>query len=259
MNFKHLLVNVVDYVATITISRPPVNPLNSEVFEELNEIIDVLDRDDRVRAIIITGSGEKAFVAGADINEMNELDLVGVTKMNKVSRKTFTTIEHSTKPVIAAINGLALGGGFELALCCDFRIAADKAKFAFPELNLGIIPGGGGTQRLSKITGLAIAKELLYFGDTITAEQAYSYHIVNKVVPQENVLEEAQEWAGRLVKKPPIGLQALKVAVQASVNTDTESGLVIETTCFNTAFAAQDRIEGLAAFIEKRKPVFAGK
>lgn len=259
MTYTHLLVDVAEQIATVTINRPPVNPLNSEVFAELTQVITELDQNDEVRAIVLTGSGEKAFVAGADINEMKALDITGVTKMNKVSRQAFSTVERSTKPVIAAINGLALGGGFELALSCDLRIASEKAKFAFPEVGLGIIPGGGGTQRLQRIVGQGVAKQLLYFGDMISAEEALQYNILNKVVPQEAVVAEAQQWAKKLAQKPPIALQALKIAVDAGSNTEIETGLSIEANCFNTAFATQDRIEGLTAFTEKRKPVFTGK
>ncbi|MFS0644096.1 enoyl-CoA hydratase/isomerase family protein [Siminovitchia sp. 179-K 8D1 HS] len=258
-DLEFLLYEVEDHVAVVTINRPPVNPLNTQVFKELSTLFSQLDEDDNVRAIVLTGSGEKAFVAGADINEMAGLDLVGINKMNKASRNVFTQIENSTKPVIAAINGLALGGGFELALACDLRIASEKAKFAFPEVGLGIIPGGGGTQRLQKIVGQGVAKELLYFGDMFDGARAHELHIVNKVVPADEVLAAAKEWAAKLVQKPPIALQMLKVAVNAGSNTDIETGLTIENTCFGNAFSTEDRKEGLTAFVEKRKPVYTGR
>lgn len=259
MTYKHLLLAINNNVATITINRPPVNPLSSEVFKELGNLVDELDQNDDVRAIILTGSGEKAFVAGADINEMASLDLVGINKMNKVSRSVFTKIENATKPIIAAINGLALGGGLELALACDLRISSSKAKFAFPEVGLGIIPGGGGTQRLQKIVGQGVAKELLYFGEMFDANRAYDLKIVNKVVELEELLTIANEWAGKLASKPPIALQMLKLAVNAGSNTDIETGLIIESTCFGNAFSSEDRAEGLNAFVEKRKPTFVGR
>lgn len=258
-DLEFLLYEVENHVAVVTINRPPVNPLNTQVFKELSTLFGQLDEDDHVRAIVLTGSGEKAFVAGADINEMAELDLVGINKMNKVSRNVFTQIENSTKPVIAALNGLALGGGLELALACDLRIASEKAKLAFPEVGLGIIPGGGGTQRLQKIVGQGVAKELLYFGDMFDAARAHELHIVNKVVPADEVLAAAKEWAAKLAQKPPIALQMLKVAVNAGSNTDIETGLTIETTCFGNAFSTEDRKEGLTAFVEKRKPVYTGR
>lgn len=259
MNYNTLLCEINNHVAVVTINRPPVNPLNSQVFRELSDVFAKLDEDDSVRAIVLTGSGEKAFVAGADINEMASLDLVGINKMNKLSRSVFTQIENSTKPVIAAINGLALGGGFELALACDLRISSEKARFAFPEVGLGIIPGGGGTQRLQKIVGLGVAKELLYFGDMFDAQRAFDLHIVNKVVPADEVLTKAKEWAQKLAQKPPVALQMLKTAVNAGSNTDIESGLTIENTCFGNAFSTEDRKEGLNAFVEKRNPVFTGR
>ena len=207
MRYQYLLSEIENHVAIVTINRPPVNPLNTQVFQELSQLFDELDANDDVRVIVLTGSGEKAFVAGADINEMAGLDLVGVNKMNKVSRNVFTKIENVNKPVIAAINGLALGGGLELALSCDLRISSDRAKFAFPEVGLGIIPGGGGTQRLQKIVGQGLAKELIYFGDMFNAERALELHIVNKVVPANEVLSTAKEWAERLAQKPPVALQ----------------------------------------------------
>jgi enoyl-CoA hydratase len=259
MIYEFLQCEIEEKVAVVTINRPPVNPLNTQVFQELSSLFDNLDTNDEVRAIILTGSGEKAFVAGADINEMAHLDLVGVNKMNKISRAVFTKIENTTKPVIAALNGLALGGGLELALACDLRISSEKAKFSFPEVGLGIIPGGGGTQRLQKIVGQGIAKELLYFGDMFDAQRALDLQIVNKVVPVAEVLTVAKEWAQKLAQKPPVALQMAKLAVNTGANTDLGSGLTIESTCFGNAFATEDRKEGLQAFVEKRKPVYTGK
>lgn len=259
MNYEFLNCEIENKVAVVTINRPPVNPLNTQIFKELSSIFDELDLDDEVNAVVITGSGEKAFVAGADITEMAGLDLAGVMKMNKVSRAVFAKIENASKPVIAAINGLALGGGLELALACDLRISSEKAKFAFPEVGLGIIPGGGGTQRLQKIVGQGIAKELLYFGDMFDASKALDLHIVNTVVPAEKVVSTAKEWAERLAQKPAVAVQMLKLAVNTGSNVDIESGLIIETTCFGNAFSSEDRKEGLQAFIQKRKPVFSGK
>ncbi|HHW38612.1 MAG TPA: enoyl-CoA hydratase/isomerase family protein [Bacillales bacterium] len=259
MNYEFVNCEIEDKVAVVTINRPPVNPLNTQIFKELSSIFDELDMDDSVNAIVITGSGEKAFVAGADLTEMAGLDLVGMMKMNKVSRAVFTKIENVSKPVIAAINGLALGGGLELALSCDLRISSEKAKFAFPEIGLGIIPGGGGTQRLQKIVGQGIAKELLYFGDMFDAKRALDLQIVNNVVPADEVVSTAKEWAGRLAQKSAVALQMLKLAVNTGSNVDVESGLIIETTCFGNAFSSEDRKEGMQAFVEKRKPIFLGK
>lgn len=247
------------HIATITIDRPPVNPLNSAVFLKLSEYIDELDENDEVRVVIITGGGEKAFVAGADISEMANLDIVGINKMNKISRTLFTKVEQCTKPVIAAINGLALGGGFELALACDFRVASEKAKFAFPETGLGIIPGGGGTQRLQKIVGLGVAKELVLLGEMISAEKAYDLGLLHRVVEPANVMEEAKAIAEKLANTPPVAVQMAKLALNTGSDVDVHSGLIVEAACFGNAFATEDRQEGLNAFLEKRKPEFKGR
>ncbi|RSL33567.1 enoyl-CoA hydratase/isomerase family protein [Salibacterium salarium] len=259
MNYEVLEVVIENNVALVTINRPPVNPLNSTVFKELSELFDVLEEDEQVAAIVLTGSGEKAFVAGADINEMNDLDIVGVNSMNKKSRAVFTKIENATKPVIAAINGIALGGGLELALACDLRISSEKAKFGFPEVGLGIIPGGGGTQRLQNIVGQGIAKELIYFGETFDAKRAEDLQLVNKVVAAEEVEGEAINWALKLTEKPSFALQMAKTSINAGSNVDLESGLTIENACFGSAFSTEDRKEGMAAFSEKRQPQYTGR
>jgi enoyl-CoA hydratase len=259
VNYEFLQYEVENQVAVVYINRPPLNPLNTKVFHELYALIDELEANRNVSAIVITGKGEKAFVAGADIHEMLDLDLAGMMEMNKISRAAFSKIENASKPVIAAINGLALGGGCELALVCDLRICSDKAKFAFPEVNLGIIPGGGGTQRLQRIVGQGVAKELLYFGEMIDAQRALDIHLVNKVVPSDQLLPTAKEWAGKLAQKPAIAMRMLKEAVNTGANVDLQSGLMVENACFGNAFATEDRKEGMRAFAEKRKPVFSGK
>lgn len=251
--------SVENQVATVTLNRPPFNPLNKELFSQLYLLMEELEQNKEVRVIIITGSGEKAFAAGADINEMVQLDFLAMSEMSRVSRKAFEKIESLSKPVIAAINGLALGGGCELALACDFRISSEKGKFALPEINLGIIPGGGGTQRLQRIIGQARAKEMLFFGEMISAAQAYDYGIVNRVVPQEEVLPVAREWALKLAEKPLIAMNMMKTSVNAGANSDLDSALYLETACFNSAFASEDRKEGMKAFAEKRKPNFVGR
>ncbi|WP_138419607.1 enoyl-CoA hydratase/isomerase family protein [Aquibacillus sediminis] len=259
MDFKHFICEIANHVALVTINRPPVNALNSEVFSELSELTDELEENEEVRAIVLTGSGEKAFIAGADVKEMATKDLNGLNLMNKKSRTVFSKIENANKPVIAAINGMALGGGFELALACDLRICSDRAKFSFPEVGLGIIPGGGGTQRLQKIVGQGIAKELIYFGDMIDANRALDLQLVNKVVAHDAIRDEALAWANKLAKKPAIALQMAKVAINYGKNVDTESGLMMETTAFSTSFSSEDAKEGLTAFTEKRKPQYVGK
>ena len=246
-------------VATVVIDRPPVNPLNSEVFQALYEAFTQLNKDEEVRVIILTGAGEKAFVAGADIAEMAAAALPDILQITESSQRAFEAIENSKKPVIAAINGLALGGGFELALACDLRIASEKAKFAFPEVGLGIIPGGGGTQRLQRIVGQGTAKQLLYFGDMIDSHQALQYQIINALTPPEELMQTAIQWAQKLAQKPPIALQLVKSAVHVGADSDLASGLAYESQAFAVSFSTQDSKEGLKAFIEKRKPVFTGK
>ncbi len=259
MNYEYLQCEKENGVALVTINRPPVNPLNSQVMKELISLMTNLDQNHEVRAVILTGNGEKAFVAGADIAEMSTMTMLDNMEMSKISRIAFSIIENLSKPVIAAINGLALGGGFELALACDLRICSENAKFAFPEINLGIIPGAGGTQRIQRIVGQGITKELMYFGDMIDSERALQLQIVNKVVSQQDLYPSAKEWAEKLASKPPIALRMLKLAVTTGENVDLESGLTLESVCFNNAFVTQDRKEGMQAFIEKRRPVFVGK
>ncbi|PFE02909.1 enoyl-CoA hydratase [Bacillus cereus] len=259
MNCEFLQYEIENKVAIVYINRPPFNPLNTHVFNELNSLMHDLEVNTEVHAIVLTGSGEKAFVAGADIHQMLDLDLVGMMEMNTISRAAFSSIENLSKPVIAAINGLALGGGLELALTCDLRISSDKAKFAFPEVNLGIIPGGGGTQRLQRLVGQGVAKELLYFGEMFDAQRALAIQLVNKVVPAEELLSTAREWAEKLAQKPIVGMRMLKTAVNTGSNVDLESALTIESACFGTAFVTEDRKEGMTAFTEKRKPIFVGR
>ncbi len=259
MEYKFLQCEVENNIALITINRPPLNPLNTQVFREFITLFSELEINNDVQVIIITGSGEKAFVAGADIQEMSTLDQISLMNMSSISRAAFSKIENISKPVIAAINGLALGGGLELALTCDLRICSDTAKFAFPEIGLGIIPGGGGTQRIQKIVGQGVAKELLYFGDMFDAERALELQIVNKVVPAKELLAVTKGWAERLAERPQIALRMLKTAVNTGANIDIESGLTLEAACFCNAFVTEDRKEGMQAFVEKRRPNYTGR
>ncbi len=259
MNTETLQYFVEGQVAMVYLNRPPFNPLNKQLFSDLHAIMEQIAQDNRIRCVIISGRGDRAFAAGADIHEMNGLDQAGMAEMGRMSRKAFDSIERLPKPVIAAVNGLALGGGCELALACDLRICSENAKFALPEINLGIIPGGGGTQRLPRLIGEARAKELLYFGETIGAEQAYDYGLVHKVVPFEELVPGAKKWALKLAEKPAVAMSMLKICVNAGANRDLDSALDLEFACFGNAFASEDRKEGMAAFAEKRKPHFMGR
>lgn len=259
MAYEVLQLNKENGVAIITLNRPPMNPLNGQVFRELDQAADELQADDTIKAVIITGAGDRAFAAGADITEMVKLTPVEAYNFSQVSRVALEKIESLKKPVIAAINGLALGGGCELSLACDFRLASDNAKFGQPEINLGIIPGAGGTQRLSRLVGAAKAKELIFLGDIFDAATAEKLGLVNKVVPADMLMEEAKKLARKLASKPAVAMQMAKEAINTGVNIDLKSALILEIQNVATAFASADSKEGMGAFMEKRKPNFTDK
>ena len=246
-------------VATVTINRPDkLNALNAQVREEFVTALENLRRNDDVRVVIVTGAGDKAFVAGADIKEFSGrsgYDQFQVTKGFGI----FEAPEKLPKPVIAAINGFALGGGCELAMACDIRIASDRAKLGQPEINLGILPGGGGTQRLPRLVGLGNAYKLLYTGDVIGAEDALRIGLVDEVVPHEQLMDRVRQVAAAIAEKSPAALQFIKDAVKASVRMPLDEGIRFETTLFGLAFSTQDKEEGVHAFLEKRTADFHGK
>jgi len=246
-------------IATVTLNRPPVNALNTRLFHELRQAVVELNANPAVRAVVITGSGEKAFAAGVDITEMKDLTPVEAHHFCKTAGSAFDMIENMSKPTIAAVKGLALGGGCELALTCDFRLAADTAKFALPEINLGIIPGGGATQRLPRLLGVARAKELLFLGEIIDADLAGQYGLVNKVVPAAELEREAKALADKLAAKSTHALGVMKNSVNKGLNMSLSEALDFEIKNFVLVFAGEDRREGISAFMEKRKPVFTGK
>ena len=257
MTYETILVEKENGTATVTLNRPPMNPLNSRMFKDLYSAFDDLSADQDVRTVIITGAGSKAFAAGADVTEMANLSPVEVYEFNMVSRKTFDKVENLGKPVIAAIAGIAFGGGCELALCCDFRIAAENLKIAFPETGLGIIPGGGATVRLPKLIGVSKAKEMIYTGATVGAAAAEKLGLVDKVVPVETLADEANALAAKIAAKPAVALA--KESIQTGANVDVNSALNFENQSFVTAFASEDAQEGLRAFLEKRKPNYKNK
>lgn len=259
MSYETILVSKEDGIAIVTLNRPPMNPLNSAVWSELGKAADEFNRDPEVKVMIITGNGTKAFAAGADVSEMATLTPVGVFDFCQTSKVAMQKIENMIKPVIAAIPGVAFGGGCELALSADFRIAGDNAKFAFPEVGLGIIPGGGGTQRLSRLVGQCKAKELMFLGDIIDAATAEKIGLVNKVVPIDSLMDEARAMAKKLASKPLVATQMCKAAINASANVDLNAGLDFEQQCFVMAFASADGKEGISAFVEKRKPNYTDK
>lgn len=246
--------------AVVTINRPEsLNALNRQVVSELAAVMESCKKDDSLRAVIITGSGNKAFMAGADIKEMQGMGYVEALEFLHGVRELFDMIERFPKPVIAAVNGLALGGGCELALACDLRIAAEGAVFGQPEINVGIMPGAGGTQRLPRLIGPARAKELLFTGDTIDARTALGMGLVNKVVPPGVLLAESRELAKKIAHKSPLIIGLIKQAVNTGLDCPLPAGLSFELQCCAFLFGTEDRNEGMSAFVERRKPVFKGR
>lgn len=260
MKYRFLLYDKEDGIAKVTINRPEaLNALNSKVWHELLAVFAEMKRDDEVRVVILTGSGKKAFIAGSDVAEMQPLTSITIRPFQELARQAQAEIEELPKPVIAAINGFALGGGFEVAMCCDLRIAAENAKFAHAEINVGIIPGGGGTQRLTRLVGMTKAKEMIYTGDMIDADTAYRIGLVNKVVPLDDLMAEAEKSAQKIKSKSGAALALAKMAINSGANVDLSSGLDLEAQCFSCCFATEDQKEGMRVFIEKRKPQFKNK
>jgi enoyl-CoA hydratase len=247
------------HVAVLTINRPDkLNTLNRNVHFEGISALDELRRDESVRVLVITGSGPKSFIAGADITEFE--GQTPVTQRDLFLEKTlFNTIDNFPKPVIAMINGFCLGGGNELALACDIRICSENARFSQPEINLGIIPGGGGTQRLTRLIGEGRAMEIILSGDMIDAATAHKFGLVNHVFAADELESKTMEFAAKIAEKAPIALQLCKEAVKFASRSNLDEGLRREVDLFAIAFSTEDKHEGVSAFLEKRKPVFKGK
>ena len=246
-------------VAVLTINRPDkLNALNAQVHKEGVAALDELKNDDSVRVVVITGAGEKSFVAGADISEFEGKTPV-TQRSGFLERTLFNSLENFPKPVIAMINGFCLGGGCELALACDIRLAGDKAKIGQPEINLGIIPGGGGTQRLTKLVGEGKSMEMILTGAMIDAQTALNLGLVNHVYAPEELTAKTMEMANSIAEKSPIALQMAKEAVKLAARSNLDEGLRREVDLFAICFSTEDKKEGVAAFLEKRKPVFTGK
>ncbi|HEY7161222.1 MAG TPA: enoyl-CoA hydratase-related protein [Acidobacteriota bacterium] len=256
--YKTLLVEIDNGICTITINRPDkLNALNKEVFNDLDAVIDDVYKNPDVRSVIITGAGNKAFVAGADISEFLELTNSEATTLSARGHKVFDKIENSPKPIVAAVNGFALGGGCELALACHFIYASENAKFGQPEVNLGLIPGYGGTQRLTQLVGRNLAMELLMSGNMISAKEAMDYGVVNKVFSAEELLPKTKEILSLIQSKAPI---AISKVIECVNNFDhTQQGYDFEIKKFGECFATEDAKEGASAFLEKRKPNFKGR
>jgi enoyl-CoA hydratase len=258
-NYENILVEKRDKVAVITINRPDkLNALNSKVHTEGVAALDELRKDDSVRVVVITGAGEKSFIAGADISEF--ADQTPISQRNLFHEKTFfNSIDAFPKPVIAMINGFCLGGGNELALACDIRIASENAKFGQPEINLGIMCGGGGTQRLTHLIGEGRAMEIILSGDMIDAPTALQFGLVNHVYPLAELEAKTMELANKIAEKAPIALQLSKEAVKFASKSNLDEGLRREVDLFAICFSTEDKQEGVSAFLEKRKPNFKGK
>jgi enoyl-CoA hydratase len=257
--YASILTSLENGIFTITINRPDkLNALNAAVFADLNRALDQVYSNTAILSVIITGTGPKAFVAGADISEFNNLDKIGIMQLSKAGQDTFFRIENSPKPIIACVNGFALGGGFELAMSCHFRIASEIAKFGQPEVNLGLIPGYGGTQRLVQLVGKGRAMEMLMTANIIDAATALQYGLVNQVVPADQLIGKAIEILSLIQSKAPIAIAKCIEAANA-VFDETKDGYALEVAGFGTCFDSADRIEGTTAFLEKRKAVFTGK
>ena len=252
---EHIKVEKKEEIGIITLKRPEArNALNRKMIQELGDALTGLENDPQIRSIIITGN--KDFCAGADIKEMNAIKPEEIETFCKWGHKVFDQLENMGKPVIAAINGFALGGGCELALACDIRIAGEGAKFGQPEVNLGLIPGFGGTQRLSRLVGIGKAKEMILTGDIINAKEASSIGLVNKVVKDEELLVKAEEMATIIAQKAPVAVKMAKTLINE--NQEIKKGLEKELEFFARCFTTQDRLEGINAFLEKRTPKFKG-
>ena len=260
MDYKNILIDREEHVAVLTINRPDkLNALNDDVIAEMRAAFDELENDPEVRVVIVTGAGDKAFVAGADIKELSTLNaLQGVAKSERGQVLMFN-IANMSKPVIMAINGFALGGGCELAMAGDIRIASEKAKLGQPEITLGIIPGYGGTQRLPRLVGKGRAFELLFTGKMIKAQEALQIGLVDKVVPHESLMDEVRSLAKAIASMAPIALGLIKKCVYYGLETDLKSGCAFESLQFGAVCTTDDMAEGTKAFLEKRKPEFKGK
>jgi enoyl-CoA hydratase len=246
-------------IGWIQFNRPErLNAINPEVLADLETAVVNCEEDDSIRVVVFMGS-DKAFVAGADIEHMAKGDIKSAYKLTDLTMRVQERIADLPKPTIAAISGYALGGGCELALCCDFRIAADNAVLGQPEITLGIIPGGGGTQRLPRLVGLGAATELIFTGEMIKADRAERIGLVNKVVPLDQLEPEAEALASKLMERPALALRAAKTALRKGLSTSLKEGLQIEQDLFSMLFGTEDQKEGMAAFLEKRKPIFKGK
>lgn len=257
MAYEHILVDSMDGIGLVSLNRPQVlNALNQALLNELAAALEAFDRDDQVRCLILTGN-ERAFAAGADVREF--ADATSIDMVRSYRFQQWERIRRVTKPILAAVSGYALGGGCELAMACDIIVASETAQFGQPEIRLGLIPGAGGTQRLTRAIGKSRAMELILTGRTITAQEAYAFGLVSRVVPKELYLEEAKRLAREIAALPPIAVRMAKEAVLQAFETTLDGGLEFERKCFHLLFDSEDKREGIRAFLEKRPPEFRGR
>jgi enoyl-CoA hydratase len=260
MSFENIILEVDNSIATLFFNRPKaMNALNNALFDELDIALDQIRDNKDIRVLILTGTGGKAFVAGADIAELVKMNPLEGKSFSRKGQKVFSKIEDLPIPAIAAVNGFALGGGLEAALGCDFIYASNKALFGLPEINLGLIPGFGGTQRLARRIGENLAKEMIFTGKNINAQTALEYGIVNKVCEPDKLMENVLKTAGLIATKGKVALRSAKEVIQSGLNADLETGCRIENDVFGLNMASEDAKEGTNAFLEKRKPVFKEK
>jgi len=260
MNLENILYNVENGVAVVTFNRPKVlNALNNQTIEELATIVEDLQKNKAVKGVIITGSGEKAFISGADINELSAIDSLQGKAFARKGQKVYLALENLGKPVIAAVNGYALGGGCELAMACHIRLASENAVFGQPEVNLGIIPGYGGTQRLPRLIGKGPALEIILSGKMISAQEALRLGLVNRVVPADQLMEEAKTLLATILSRGPLAVKYALEAVNHGLNMNIEEAMDYEASLFGLLCATEDMKEGTKAFVEKRHPEFSGK
>jgi len=258
--YRNLSFSIDDGIATVTVDRvESLNALTTETLEELSAVIERARADAEVRALIVTGAGQRAFVAGADIKELAEETSTTGHLAAERGQRVLRSLETIGKPVVAAINGYALGGGLELALACHLRIASDNAKLGLPEVGLGVIPGYGGTQRLARLVGRGRALELILTGGHIDAEEAHRIGLVNRVVPQRALAEEARAWVRKIIANGPVALKHALAAVDGGLDTSLEKGMLIEAQLFGILFGTSDQREGMDAFLSKRKANFTGE
>lgn len=254
MPYKYIVTETADGLGILKINRPDVyNAVNVEAILEIEQAMKAFNDDENIQVIIVTGEG-KAFVSGSDISRLKSMDAIGAREYSQIGQRVLSYIENMEKPVIAAVNGFALGSGCELAMACDIRIASEKAKFGQPEVKLGLIPGHAGTQRLARLVGVGKAKELIFTGDMIDAQEALRIGLVNRVVSVEALIEEAKGLAKKIMEVSPTAVRIVKTVINRGVDTNLTTANSYETEAFSILFSTEEAKEGMAAFLEKRKP-----